>query len=161
MAGAVRPGDDEGVVWYENLGFDIGARVMILGAEARASAGAVAGTVVGFDAGGPRPGEAFIRVLVKPDGPLVSIVALPPDALAPEDDGELAGLARTILAGAEQSLGRERFHTLLEWLAGNTARELAADPAIRRQRVRAGGLVLPGLVFPELVAIAVEKGRGA
>jgi hypothetical protein len=161
MADAARPGDGEGVVWYENLGFDIGARVTIVDADARASAGAVAGTVVGFDASGPRPGEDFIRVLVKPDGPLVSIAALPPAALAPEDDGELAGLARTILAGAEQSLGRERFRDLLEWLAGDAAREMAADPAIRRQRVRAGGLVLPGLVFPELVAIAAEKLGGA
>lgn len=158
MAGVAQP-DEDGVVWYENLGFDIGARVSIVDDGARASAGAVAGTVVGFDASGPRPGEAFIRVLVKPDGPLMSIAALPPAALAPEDGSELAGLARTILAGAEQSLGAERFRDLLAWLAGETGRSLAADPAIRRQRVRAGGLVLPGLVFPELVAIAAEKVR--
>lgn len=157
MAGATQP--EEGVVWFENLGFDIGARVSIVDAGARASAGAVAGTVVGFDASGPRPGESFIRVLVKPDGPLMSIVALPPASLAPEDGSELAGLARTILAGAEQTLGAERFGALLTWLAGDTGRALAADPAIRRQRVRAGTVVLPGLVFPELVAIASEKVR--
>lgn len=157
MTDASHSDDEQGVVWYENLGFDIGARVTILDAAAQAQAGAVAGSIVGFDASGPRRGESFIRVLVRPDGPLMSIVALPPASLAPEDTGELAGLARSILAGAEQALGSERFRALLRWLAGDGGRALAADPAIRRQRVRASGIALPGLVFPELVAIAAEK----
>jgi hypothetical protein len=156
MAGSPQRGDEQGIVWYENLGFDIGARVAIVEAAARAAAGAASGSVVGFDASGPRPGEDFIRVLVQPDGPLVSIVALPPAALAPEDGSERAGLARSILTGAEQSLGPERFRALLRWLAGDEARALADDPTIRRQRVRLGGLMLPGLVFPELVALARE-----
>lgn len=151
------PDDEQGVVWYENLGLDIGARVLIRDAAAQQSAGAVAGHVVGFDASGPRPGEAFIRVLVQPDGPLVSIVALPPGSLALENVSELGGLARSILAGAEQSLGPQRFRALLRWLAGAEGQSLAADANVRRQRVRVGGLTLPGLVFPELVALACAK----
>jgi hypothetical protein len=157
MAGSARRDDGEGIVWYENQGFDIGARVTIVDPASRALAGAPSGSVVGFDASGPLPGEPFIRVLVQPDGPLVSIVALPPTALSSEDGSELAGLARSILTGAEQSLGPERFRALLRWLAGAEGHAIAADPAVRRQRIRAGGLVLPGLVFPELVAIADEK----
>jgi hypothetical protein len=149
--------DEHGIVWYENLGFDIGARVIIRDAAAQRLAGAVAGQVVGFDASGPRPGESFIRVLVQPDGPLISIAALPPSSLALEDVSELGGLARSILAGAEQSLGPRRFQTLLDWLAGPEGQALAADPAVRRQRVRVGGIALPGLVLPELAALAREK----
>jgi hypothetical protein len=157
MATRPAPDDDQGIVWYENQGFDIGARVLIRDAAAQRTAGAVAGHVVGFDASGPRPGEPFIRVLVQPDGALVSIVALPPDSLASEDVSELGGLARSILAGAEQSLGPQRFRALLRWLAGPEGQSLAADPDVRRQRVRVGGLALPGLVFPELAALAREK----
>jgi hypothetical protein len=146
-----------GIVWYEGMGFDIGARVTISGAAARAEAGASAGSVVGFDASGPRPGESFIRVLVQPDRPEPAIVALPPAALAPEGSSERDGLARAILAGLEQSMRRERFAVLLAWLAGDEGRSIAADPAIRLQRVRAGGLALPGLVFPELVEQASER----
>lgn len=157
MAGSARGEDEQGIVWYENLGFDIGARVAITDLAEQAAAGAAAGSVVGFDASGPRPGEPFIRVLVQPDTATPQIVAIPPAALAPEDSGELGGLARSILAGAEQTLGDVRYQALLAWLAGDTGRALAADPAIRRQRVRAGGLLLPGLVFPELVQLAAEK----
>jgi hypothetical protein len=160
MASRGQVDEGEGIVWYENLGFDIGARVAIVESSARVAAGAASGSVVGFDASGPRPGEPFVRVLVQPDGALVSIVALPPAALAPEDGSELGGLARSILTGAEQTLGPERFRALMRWLAGDAARALAADPAIRRQRVRAGGLALPGLVFPELVHLAVERAGG-
>lgn len=151
--------NDGGVVWYEGLGFDIGARVVIHGDEARAEAGATAGSVVGFDASGPRPGESFIRVLVQPDGRGPAIVALPPHALAPEAGSEIAGLARSILAGLEQSLTPASFAALLAWLAGEQGRALAVDPSIRLQRVRAGGLAIPGLVLPELVELAAERLR--
>ncbi|GAB4427765.1 MAG: hypothetical protein OHK0015_10030 [Chloroflexi bacterium OHK40] len=147
----------QSIVWYENLGFDIGARVMITDAAERAVAGASAGSVVGFDASGPRPGESFIRVLVQPDTVPPTIVALPPAALAPEAGSEIDGLARTILTGLESALNAEGFARLLAWLSGPEGQALAADPTIRRQRVRAGGLSLPGLVFPELVALARQR----
>ncbi|PDW04504.1 hypothetical protein [Candidatus Viridilinea mediisalina] len=146
-----------GIVWFEGLGFDIGARVALMGAEAQAEAGARAGSVVGFDASGPREGEDFIRVLVQPDGPDAKIVALPPAALRPEEGSELAGLARAILAGLEQSLTPNGFAALLAWLAGPEGQALAADPSIRRQRVQVGGLRLPGLTLPELVALAQAR----
>lgn len=151
--------NDGGVVWYEGLGFDIGARVVISGDDARAEAGAKAGSVVGFDASGPRPGESFIRVLVQPDGRGPAIVALSPHALTPEATTEIGGLARSILAGLEQSLTPASFTALLTWLAGDKGRALAADPNIRLQRVRTGGLALPGLVLPELVELAAERLR--
>jgi hypothetical protein len=157
MAGSAEQRDDQGIVWYEGLGFDIGARVAITDPAEQAQVGARSGSVVGFDASGPRPGESFIRVLVQPDTPTQQIVALPPAALAPEQGAELDGLARSILAGAEQSLGPARYQALLAWLAGETGQALAADADIRRQRVRAGGLLLPGLVFPELVRLAQER----
>ncbi len=151
-------GDEEqGIVWFEHLGFDIGMRVAITDAAERAVAGATAGSVVGFDASGPRPGEPFIRVLVQPDTAAMRIVALPPAALAPEAGTELLGLARSILTGAEQTLGAVRYNALVTWLASDAGRALAADPAIRRQRVRAGSVQLPGLVLPELVQLAAEK----
>lgn len=153
--------DEAGIVWYESLGFDIGARVTISGDAARAEAGARAGSVVGFDASGPRPGEDFIRVLVQPDGRGPAIVALPPAALAPELGSELGGLARSIVAGLEQSLSPDGFAALMAWLASDEGRRLAASPDIRLQRVRAGGLALPGLVFPELVELAGERLRQA
>lgn len=149
-------GEDGGIVWYEGLGFDIGARVAISDPVERAAAGAAAGSVVGFDASGPRPGEDFIRVLVQLDLATPTIVALPPAALAPEEGSEREGLARAILAGLEQSLGA-RYRELLNWLVGEQGRAMAADPTIRRQRVRVGGVVLPGLVFPELVDLAAER----
>lgn len=149
-------GEGEGIVWFEGLGFDIGARVAIVDPVERAAAGADAGSVVGFDASGPRPGESFIRVLVQLDLAAPTIVALPPAALAPEAGSEREGLARSILTGMEQSLGA-RYTTLLTWLTGEQGRALAADPTIRRQRVRVGGITLPGLVFPELVALAAER----
>jgi hypothetical protein len=147
----------EGVVWFEGLGFDIGARVAIVGTDAQAQAGAQAGSVVGFDASGPRSGESFIRVLVQPDGPTLSIVALPPATLRAEEGSEIGGLARSILSGIEQSLSAEAYAKLLAWLAGPQGRALAADPSIRRQRVRVGTLSLPGLTFPELVELASER----
>ncbi len=149
--------NEAGVVWYEGLGFDIGARVLIVGEAERAEAQASAGAVVGFDASGPRPGESFIRVLVQPDGRGPAIVALPPAALAPESSSELAGLARTVMAGLQQQVHPKSFVSLLEWLAGEKGRALAADPDIRRQRVRVGSLTMPGLVFPELVELAAER----
>lgn len=150
----------QGIVWYEGLGFDIGARVTIAGDAERAAAGAQAGSVVGFDASGPRPGERFIRVLVQPDGRGPLIVALPPASLSPEAGTEIVGLARAILAGLEQSMQPERYAALLAWLAGDQGRAIAASPEIRLQRVRAGGLALPGLVFPELVELAVDLSGG-
>lgn len=149
--------DDElNVVWYEELGFDIGARVTI-SIAAQAEAGASAGSVVGFDASGPRPGENFIRVLVQPDCATPTIVALSPAVLTPEAGPERDGLARAILAGLEQSMRPPRFAALLVWLTSPAGHAIAADPAIRRQRVRAGDLLLPGLVFPELVALAEAR----
>ncbi|RRR74150.1 MAG: hypothetical protein EI684_07635 [Candidatus Viridilinea halotolerans] len=146
-----------GIVWFEGLGFDIGARVALVGTEAQAEAQARAGSVVGFDASGPRKGENFIRVLVQPDGPEPKIVALPPASLRPEEGPEIAGLARSILAGLEQSLTATGFANLLTWLTGPEGQALAADPSIRRQRVRVGGMALPGLTLPELVALAAER----
>lgn len=149
--------DDHSIVWYEGLGFDIGARVTITGAAEQTEAGATAGSVVGFDASGPRPGEHFLRVLVQPDRPDLAIVALPPASLAPEAGSEISGLARSIMTGLEQSMRPERFAALLGWLVGAESRALASAPEIRLQRVRAGGLMLPGLVFPELVELASDR----
>lgn len=156
MASSAWSSDEQGIVWYENLGFDIGVRVTITDPAEQAAAGATSGSVVGFDASGPRRGESFIRVLVQPDTAAQTIVALPPAALARETSTELGGLARSILTGAEQTLGAARFVALLTWLTGDVGRSLAGDPSIRRQRVRAGGIILPGLVFPELVQLAAE-----
>lgn len=153
--------NEQGIVWYEGLGFDIGARVSIAGAASQAEAGAAAGSVVGFDASGPRPGESFIRVLVQPDGRGPAIVALPPGDLAPEAGSELAGLARSVLSGLEQQLSAEGFKAMLSWLAGDKGRALAAAPDIRMQRIRAGGITMPGLVFPELVELAASRLRSA
>lgn len=149
-------GDGPGIVWYEGLGFDIGARVEIVDPAEREAVGAGAGSVVGFDASGPRPGESFIRVLVQLDLATPTIVALPPAALAPEEGSERLGLARSVLTGLEQSLGAS-FGELLAWLNSEQSRTMAADPQIRRQRVRVGGLVLPGLILPELVELAAER----
>ncbi len=148
---------DPRIVWYEGLGFDIGARVLVTNEAERIASGVMSGNVVGFEASGPRPGEGFIRVLVQPDGAEATIVALPPQALASEEGSELSGLARAIMNGLEQSMAPDRFSVLLTWLAGSGGRSFAADPEIRRQRVRAGNLMLPGLVFPELVELAATR----
>lgn len=145
------------VAWYDNQVFDVGSRVSIDDPAERAAIGAAAGRVVGYDASGPRKGEPFIRVLVQPDLPTPTIVALPPQALSPEPGAELAGIARTLLTSLEQSLRPEQFADLRAWLAGPQAAALAADPAIRRQRIRMGGLYLPGLVLPELIALAARR----
>lgn len=147
----------EGIVWYEGLGFDIGTRVTITGSEAQSVAGAKAGSVVGFEASGPRPGETFIRVLIQPDTLAAQIVALPPASLAPEPGSEREGLARSILSGLAQNLPPPHYNALLTWLAGEAGQALAADPQIRRQRVRVAGMSLPGLVFPELVTLAQSQ----
>jgi hypothetical protein len=113
--------------------------------------------VVGFDASGPLPGESFIRVLVQPDAPTATIVAIPPAALGPEDGSELHGIALTLLTGAEQSLRPEQFDKLLHWLCGDACKELIASPDIRLQRIRAGEVYIPGLVLPELAALAAQR----
>lgn len=146
-----------GIVWFEGLGFDLGARVTIMGSEAQTEAGAQAGSVVGFDASGPREGEDFIRVLVQPDGPEPKIVALPPATLRHEESSEIVGLAQAILTGLERTLTANGFAALLTWLSGPEGQALAADPSVRRQRVRIGGLSIPGLTLPELVALAQAR----
>jgi hypothetical protein len=143
--------------WYENQPFDVGMRVTISDAAWRTRAGAVAGRVVGFDASGPLPGEDTVRVLVQPDAATVTIVAIPPAALAPEEGGELRGIALTLLTGAEQSMRPEQFDTLLRWLCGDACKELIASPDVRMKRIRAGGLYIPGLVLPELALVAAER----
>jgi hypothetical protein len=145
--------------WYENEVFDVGMRVEIRDSVWRTRTGAAAGRVVGFDASGPLPGESFVRVLVQPDGAVATIVAIPPAALGPEDGSELRGIAVTLLTGAEQSMSPEQFDTLLRWLSGDACKELMAEPKIRAQRIRAGGLYIPGLVLPELAALAEERLR--
>lgn len=149
----------QGGAWYEGQVYDIGARVEIVDGAAQAEAGAAAGRVVGYDPSGPRPGEDFTRVLVQPDTPTPTIIALPPVTVAPEEGSERAGLARSVLSGLEQSLRPEQFTALLGWLAGPECAVLIADPAIRRQRVRLGGIYLPGLILPERAALARERSR--
>ncbi|MEI7645920.1 MAG: hypothetical protein WCJ55_16755 [Chloroflexales bacterium] len=143
--------------WYENQPFDVGMRVAITDGIWRTRTGAATGRVVGFDASGPLPGEDFIRVLVQPDAPTVAIVAIPPAALDIEDGSELNGIAQTLLTGAEQSLTPDQFDKLLHWLCGDACKELIATPTIRRQRIRAGAVYIPGLVLPELAALAAER----
>jgi hypothetical protein len=145
--------------WYENEPFDVGMRVAIIDSVWRTRVGAAAGRVVGFDASGPLPGENFVRVLVQPDAAVVTIVAIPPAALGPEDGSELRGIAQTLLTGAEQSMQPDQFEKLLHWLCGDACKELIASPDIRLQRIRAGGLYIPGLVLPELAALAEERLR--
>ncbi|PDV97344.1 hypothetical protein [Candidatus Chloroploca asiatica] len=149
--------NEAGIVWYEGLGFDIGARVEITDSREIPISGVTTGSVVGFDASGPRPGEAFIRVLVQPDGPMATIIALPPSALSPEAGGNLLGLARTVLTGLEQSMRPEQFTTLLTWLTSEQARAMAQDPTIRLQRIRSGNVFIPGLVLPEVVELAAAR----
>ncbi|MEI6777383.1 MAG: hypothetical protein WCK70_10830 [Chloroflexales bacterium] len=145
--------------WYENQPFDVGMRVTITDSIWRTRTGAAAGRVVGFDASGPLPGEDFIRVLVQPDAPTVTVVAIPPMALDHEDGSEIHGIAQTLLTGAEQSLNAEQFTTLLQWLCSDTCKELIASPNIRRQRIRAGAIYIPGLVLPEMAALAEKRLR--
>ncbi|MBX0327458.1 hypothetical protein K2Z83_07175 [Oscillochloris sp. ZM17-4] len=145
--------------WYENQPFDVGMRVEIRDSVWRTRAGAMAGRVVGFDASGPLPGENFVRVLVQPDAAVAAIVAIPPAALGPEEGSELRGIALTLLTGAEQAMRPEQFDTLLRWLTGDACKGLMAEPNIRFQRIRAGGLYIPGLVLPELAALAEERLR--
>lgn len=143
--------------WYDNQPFDVGMRVAINDPIWRTRAGAAAGLVAGFDASGPLPGEHFVRVLVQPDGPTVTIVAIPPAALGPEEGSELRGIALTLMSGAEQSLRPEQFQKLLYWLCSPACKELIDLPTIRLQRIRAGGMYIPGLVLPELAALAAER----
>jgi hypothetical protein len=144
--------------WYDDQPFDVGQRIVITDPAEQAVAGASAGRVVGYDASGPRRGEDFIRVLVTPDLPDMTIVALPPAALAPEEiPNERSGLALTMLLGLEQSLAPERYLKLLQWFIGDTCARLLADPHLPTQRIRLGGLVIPGLVLPELVTLARQK----
>jgi hypothetical protein len=145
--------------WYENQPFDVGMRVAITDSIWRTRTGAAAGRVVGFDASGPLPGEDFVRVLVQPDAPTATIVAIPPAALGHEEGSEIRGIAQTLLTGAEQSLRPEQFDTLLRWLCGDACKELIASPNIRLQRIRAGEVYIPGLVLPELAALAEERLR--
>lgn len=144
------------VAWYDNQVFDVGSRVVIDDPAERAAVGAGAGRVVGYEASGPRKGEPFIRVLVQPDLPAPTIVALSPQSLSPEPGAELAGIARTLLTSLQQSLRPDQFSDLVAWLSGPQAAALAADPATRRQRLRLGGLYLPGLVLPELIELAIR-----
>ncbi len=145
--------------WYENQPFDVGMRVEIRDGMWRTRVGAAAGRVVGFDASGPLPGENFVRVLVQPDAAVATIVAIPPAALGPEEGTELRGIALTLLTGAEQSLRPEQFDQLLHWLCGDVCKGLMAEPDIRLQRIRIGGLYIPGLVLPELAALAEDRLR--
>jgi hypothetical protein len=144
------------IVWFENQRYDIGARVSIVLPAAQAEAGAEAGNVVGYDASGPRPGESFIRVLVQPDTPTPSIIALPPDALRPEAVSDRVGLARAIMVGLEQQLPAEQFSHVQTWLRSEACAAICANPDTRRQRIRLGSLRLPGLVLPELAQLAAE-----
>lgn len=144
------------IVWFENQNYDIGARVSIIDAAAQAAAGAEAGSVVGYDASGPRPGEHFIRVLVQPDSPTPSIIALPPHTLQPETVSERLGLAKAIFAGLEQNLTAAQFSQVLAWLRSEACSTLCANPATRRQRISLGSLKLPGLVLPELAELAAQ-----
>ncbi|NTV65268.1 MAG: hypothetical protein HGA65_17295 [Oscillochloris sp.] len=159
MSGQQMPWERSGMnaAWYESQPFDVGARVAISDAAWRTSAGAASGRVVGYDASGPLPGEEFIRVLIQPDLLEPTIIAIPPTALAPDAGSELRGIAQTLLVGAEQALRPDQFTQFLQWLSGPVCGELIASPDIRRQRIRAGGLRIPGLVLPELADLARER----
>jgi hypothetical protein len=161
MSGEQMPWERAGMnaTWYESQPFDVGMRVAISDPAWRTQTGATSGRVMGFDATGPLPGEDFIRVLVQPDLPNPTIVAIPPAALTSEQGSELRGIAQTLLVGAEQALRPEQFQRLLQWLSSDACREMIASPEIRRQRIRAGGLAIPGLVLPELADLAAERLR--
>lgn len=143
--------------WYDNQPFDVGMRVKITDSAWRIKAGSETGRVVGFDATGPLPGEDFIRVLVQPDGSTPTIIAIPPKVLNADESTELRGIAQTLFVGAEQSLRTEQFELFLQWLTGAACQDMIASPDIRRQRVRIGTIFIPGLVLPELVALAQER----
>jgi hypothetical protein len=158
LRGGAGPNNEIPIVWFENQNYDIGARVSIIDAAAQAAAGATAGNVVGYDASGPRPGEPFIRVLVQPDSPTTSIIALSPHALQPEEGSDRLGLAKSILSGLEQNLPPAHFAQVQNWLRSEACRTVCANPDTRRQRIRLGSLSLPGLVLPELAELAAQRG---
>ncbi len=157
LRGGAGPDHEIPIVWFENQNYDIGARVSIIDAAAQEVAGAKAGNVVGYDASGPRPGEPFIRVLVQPDSPIPSIVALSPNSLRPEEIPDRLGLARSIFTGLEQNLSPANFGQLLTWLRSDACQNVCTNSATRRQRIRLGSLTLPGLVLPELAELAIER----
>jgi hypothetical protein len=144
--------------WYDDQPFDIGQRVRITDPTEQAIAGAQSGRVVGYDASGPRQGEDFIRVLVAPDITTSTIVALAPAALIAETpEEERAGMAATMLVGLEQALTAEQLHKVLQWLAGPACAKLLDDPKLGVQRIRVGNLMIPGLVLPDLAALARQR----
>ncbi|NTW02986.1 MAG: hypothetical protein HGA19_17175 [Oscillochloris sp.] len=143
--------------WYDNQPFDVGTRVVINDPIWRTRAGAATGRVVGFDASGSLPGENFVRVLIQPDIATEMIIAIPPHTLEQEEGSELRGIAQTFLIGAEQAMRPDQFNTMLHWLCSDACKKLVADPKIRLQRIRAGGVYFPGLVLPEMVALAEDR----
>ncbi len=145
--------------WYDGESFDIGQRVTIIDAEEQTRAGGEQGRVVGYDAGGPRRGEDFVRVLVMVDGPDPAIVALPPHALQGEVAGdELEGLARTLLVQFRQLLGERGYANLRDWLLGEQARSIAADPGVSRRNIHLGKISIPGLLLaPMIRLVEAEK----
>ena len=144
--------------WYDDQPFDIGQRVRIIDPSEQAVASANSGRVVGYDASGPRSGESFIRVLVTPDTTTSTIVALAPAALVPETaEEERAGMAATMLVGLEQALTVEQLNKVLQWLIGPACEKLLADPKLGIQRIRVANLLIPGLVLPDLIALAHQR----
>jgi hypothetical protein len=145
--------------WYDGEHFDIGQRVTIIDATERAQAGGEQGRVVGYDAGGPRRGEDFVRVLVMVDSPDPAIVALPPQTLRGEPVGdEREGLARTLLVQFQQLLGERGYATLREWLLSEQARSIAADPGVSRRNIHLGKISIPGLLLaPMIRLVEAEK----
>lgn len=147
--------------WYDDQPYAIGDRVRIHDEGARQEAGSAAGRVVGYDASGPRQGEAFIRILVMPDAPTPSIVALSPHAIAPEGEPAETGLARTMLVEMEQQLSPTLFAKLLAWLRSDVCAQIVARPDTARKQIRLGAITLPGFVLPALAQIATERQQHA
>ncbi len=147
--------------WFDDQPYAIGDRVRIHDQAAQEQAGSDAGRVVGYDASGPRPGEAFIRILIMPDAPTPSIVALSPHAIAAEGQAADAGLARTLLVEMEQNLAPELFSKVLTWLRSDVCAQIIARPDTARKQIRLGTITLPGFVLPALAQIAAERQKDA
>ncbi|MBC8076649.1 MAG: hypothetical protein H7Y32_11295 [Chloroflexales bacterium] len=144
--------------WYEDQPYSIGDRVAVVGAHEPLARVGEHGRVVGYDASGPRRGEVSVRVLVVLDRPEQAIIAIPPEALAPEASASgREGIARAMLVEMEQTWPPEQLDRLLQWLRGPACAMLLASSDLPNKNIRMGGVLLPGFVLPELVRVAAER----
>ena len=144
--------------WYDDQPYSIGDRVEVVGSHEPQVQIGERGRVVGYDASGPRRGEPSVRVLVVLDRAQQSIIAIPREALAPEEAASgREGIARAMLVEIEQTWSPERLAQLLKWLRSPTCAALLEDSNLPNKNIKLGGVLLPGFVLPELVRVARER----